>query len=55
MNEPLVKKEKRLHPMGDGPLVLMCWADNYVMVRRPGRLPSIYSEKEWRKLERLST
>lgn len=41
------KRERRCHPLDDGPVIVMAEADGYVMVRRPGRMPFVVSRRKF--------
>lgn len=41
------KRARRMHPNGDGPIVLMAIADRWVMVRRPGCIPFVMPLEKW--------
>jgi hypothetical protein len=48
-----VKRERRLHPDG-GKVVLLAISDGYAMVRRPGCIPFVVRETEWRSWQALT-
>ncbi len=45
---PKTRRERRAHPSDGGPVMAMAVADGYVLARRPGKLPFIVAEREWR-------
>lgn len=43
-------EDRNLRADARGPLRFMAVADGYVMVRRPGCVPFVMHERDWRKL-----